>query len=96
VARLSDLSLFGRICSIPGTRILLTPPPGEKWVALPRAGLSRRPAELLRGFLSDLQTHRSIVAVMATGAGKTPIAIDIMRQMHGPALCLAHRGELLS
>jgi superfamily II DNA or RNA helicase len=32
---------------------------------------------------------------MATGSGKTPCAIEIMHQMPGPALCLAHRGELL-
>jgi superfamily II DNA or RNA helicase len=32
---------------------------------------------------------------MAMGGGKTPTAIEIMRQMPGPALCLAYRGELL-
>ena len=32
---------------------------------------------------------------MATGAGKTPTAIEVMCQMPRPALCLAHRGELL-
>jgi superfamily II DNA or RNA helicase len=32
---------------------------------------------------------------MATGAGKTPTAIAIMQALPGPALVLAHRGELL-
>ena len=33
---------------------------------------------------------------MATGAGKTPTAIAIMQVLPGPALVLAHRGELLT
>ena len=46
--------------------------------------------------LTDLETHRAVAAVMATGAGKTPVAIAIMQQLPGPALVLAHRGELLT
>jgi superfamily II DNA or RNA helicase len=45
--------------------------------------------------LTDLATHRAVAAVMATGAGKTPTAIAIMQALPGPALVLAHRGELL-
>jgi hypothetical protein len=49
---------------------------------------ARQPFEL-RGYqreavasvLTDLQTHRAVVAVMATGAGKTPVAgtFDILK-----------------
>jgi superfamily II DNA or RNA helicase len=52
-------------------------------------------AEYVNAALADLRTHRAVVAAMAMGGGKTPTAIEIMRQMPGPALCLAHRGELL-
>jgi superfamily II DNA or RNA helicase len=45
--------------------------------------------------LNDLTTHRAVAAVMATGGGKTPTAIAIMQGLPGPALVLAHRGELL-
>jgi superfamily II DNA or RNA helicase len=45
--------------------------------------------------LSDLTMHRSVAAVMATGAGKTPTALAIMQALPGPSLVLAHRGELL-
>jgi superfamily II DNA or RNA helicase len=45
--------------------------------------------------LSDLTTHRAVAAVMATASGKTPTAIAIMQSLPGPALVLAHRGELL-
>jgi superfamily II DNA or RNA helicase len=45
--------------------------------------------------LTDLRTHRAVAAQMATGAGKTPTAIAIMQALPGPALVLAHRGELL-
>src|SRR6516165_12633392 len=45
--------------------------------------------------LNDLTTHRAVAAQMATGAGKTPTAIAIMQALPGPALVLAHRGELL-
>jgi superfamily II DNA or RNA helicase len=60
-------------------------------------GFTLRPYQIdcVNAVLTDLQTHRSVVAVQATGAGKTPQAIKIMQQMPGPALCLAHRGELL-
>src|SRR5262249_10889907 len=47
--------------------------------------------------VSDLTTggHRRVAGVMATGGGKTPLAIAIMQALPGPALVLAHRGELL-
>ena len=51
--------------------------------------------ECVNAVLTDLQTCRAVVAIMATGAGKTPTAIEVMCQMPRPALCLAHRGELL-
>jgi hypothetical protein len=40
---------FGRFLNIAAMDILLTPPPGEKWIQLPRQGLYRRPSERLRG-----------------------------------------------
>jgi superfamily II DNA or RNA helicase len=60
-------------------------------------GFTLRPyqVECVNAVLTDLQTLRAVVAIMATGGGKTPCAIEIMRKMPGPALCLAHRGELL-
>lgn len=60
-------------------------------------GFTLRPYQLecVNAVLTDLRSRRAVVAVMATGGGKTPTAIEIMRQMPGPTLCLAHRGELL-
>jgi hypothetical protein len=40
---------FGPVHNIARMVINLTPPPHEKWVQLPRAGLYNRPAEMLRG-----------------------------------------------
>jgi type III restriction/modification enzyme restriction subunit len=58
--------------------------------------LRRYQEECRDAVLSDLTSHRAVAAVMATGAGKTPTAIAIMQALPGPALVLAHRGELLT
>jgi superfamily II DNA or RNA helicase len=52
-------------------------------------------AECRDAVLRDLATHRSVVAVLPTAAGKTIIAAAIAEKMPGPVLVLAHRGELL-
>jgi ATP-dependent helicase IRC3 len=51
--------------------------------------------ECVDAVVKDLATHRSVVAVQPTGSGKTVEALAIARQMPGPVLALAHRGELL-
>jgi hypothetical protein len=63
--------------------INLTPPPHEKWVALPRAGLYNRPAEMLRGLsrhvLLELakEGHINIVTVNRPGSTRPVRLVDL-------------------
>lgn len=79
--------------------IHLTPPPGEKWVALPRAGLYRRPAEMLRGLsrhmLLDLARDGHITIVTVNRLGSTrPVRLVDLASLDGYLERLAVRREL--
>ena len=63
--------------------VLLTPPPHERWVQLPRQGLYRRPSERLRGLskhvLLDLwrEGHIIIVLVNRPGTSRPVRLVDL-------------------
>ena len=41
-------------------------------------------------------SHKNVMLVLPTGAGKTVVAADILREHHGPAIAIAHRQEIVS
>ncbi len=51
--------------------------------------------ECVARILDELETHRSTLAVMATGLGKTQVFCNVAKNWDGPVLVLAHREELI-
>lgn len=61
----------------------------------PWRGLRYYQAEACQAIVDGFEEHRSQLAVLATGLGKTQIFSAIARQWQGNVLVLAHREELL-
>lgn len=49
----------------------------------------------VKAILARLRTDKRIVYCLPVAGGKTRVAVEVMRQIPGAVLVLAHRGELL-
>ncbi len=52
--------------------------------------------DLTNGIFNSLQHHRSVLAVLPTGGGKTVCMSHVVRAYNAPTVCIAHRQELVS